>query len=182
MFKKIAIIIGSALAGIVIIGAIFFYFNGGPNPEKATDLTLQTAYMAKNSESYARCYNSVNHGASLIGDVRLKILSENFYDDSINSERLDVVEKSFMDVVVNPKCQSVIADYETAYKTAVIDKNELQGHELWSFFFGSTLSQPTTQDLSEFESSRARMSIAFNDYVFTQQEVKDYFDKELELQ
>jgi hypothetical protein len=181
MFKKIVIIIGSVLAGIAIIGAIFFYLTGGPNPEKANDLRLQTAYMAKNTESYARCYNSINHGTSLIGDVRLRILSENFYDDSVNSERLDVIEKSFMGTVVNPKCQSIIADYETAYKTAIADSDELQGHKLWNFFFGASLSQPNTQDLNGFESSKVRMSVAFNDYVFTEQEVKSYFDQQLGL-
>jgi hypothetical protein len=181
MFKKIAIITVSILAGIAIIGAIFFYLTGGPNPEKANDLTLQTAYMAKSTESYARCYNSVNYGTSLIGDVRLKILSENFNDDSINSDRLDIIEKSFMDTVVSPKCEKTIADYETAYEAAVADSDELEGHEVWNFFFGATLSQPTTRDLSGFQSSRARMSIAFNDYVFTEQEVKDYFDQHLDL-
>jgi hypothetical protein len=92
-----------------------------------------------------------------------------------------MVEKSFMDTVVNPKCESVIRDYETAYKNAIIDSDQLQGHELWNFIFGATLSQPTTQDLSVFQSSRARMSVAFNDYVFTEQEVEAYFTSSLGL-
>lgn len=176
MFKRIAIISVSIGLVLLVVGVLFICRKDGVNPRTANDLLDKTAYLSKSKDSYSRCYNSINYGTSLIGDVRLQIKSENFNDDSINSDRLNIIEKSFMDTVVSPKCEKVITDYETAYEAAVADSHELEGHEVWNFFFGATLSQPATRDLSGFQSSRARMSIAFNDYVFTEQEVKDYFD------
>ena len=52
---------------------------------------------------------------------------------------------------------------------------------LWNILFGSADSRPSTQDLGSFEPAYARMSIAFNDYVFSEQDVEEYFKKELGL-
>ena|SRR3990167_11406214 len=71
MFKRIAVILGSTIVLALIIGAISSDINGGSNPDAASDLIKQTAYLTKSKESYARCYNSINYGTSLIGDVRL---------------------------------------------------------------------------------------------------------------
>jgi hypothetical protein len=182
MFKRIAIILGSVALGLAVIGVLYFYFTGGSNPETANDLFNKTTYMAKSKDSYARCYNSINYGTSLIGDVRLNILSENFNDKSINSDRLDIIEKSFMDSV-KLECQKTIDDYQLAYDGAVKSQEEMQGstNALWNFFFGSANSQPSALDLRSFEPGRTRMSTSFNDYVFTEQQVKDYFEKQLGL-
>lgn len=84
---------------------------------------------------------------------------------------------------VKLECQKTVDDYQQAYDKAVKDQEEIQSssNALWNFFFGSMSSQPSAQDLNSFEPARARMSIAFNDYVFTEQEVKDYFEKQLGL-
>lgn len=181
MLKRVAIILGSIVLGLAAIGVLYFYFTGGSNPQTPSDL-LTTSYLEKSKESYARCYNSINYGTSLIGGVRLSILSENFYDKSINSERLDTIEKSFMDTV-KLECQKTVDDYQLAYDKAVKDQEEVQSstNALWNFLFGSANGQPSVQDLSPFDPARARMSIAFNDYVFTEQEVKDYFNQQLGL-
>jgi hypothetical protein len=182
MLKRIAIIVGSVVLGIAVIGALYFYLTGGPNPQAASDLLDKTTYLAKSKESYARCYNSINYGTSLIGDIRLKILSENFYDKSINSDRLDTVEKSFMDTV-KAKCQKTVYDYQQAYDKAIGDQEEMHSstNAIWNFLFGSANGQPTPQELNSFAPARARMSIAFNDYIFTEQEVKEYFNQQLGL-
>ncbi|MGB2787632.1 MAG: hypothetical protein WBB94_04605 [Candidatus Saccharimonadaceae bacterium] len=84
---------------------------------------------------------------------------------------------------VKLECQKTVNDYQQAYDKAVKDQEEMEGsgNALWNFFFGSAQGQRSTQDLSSFEPSRARMSLAFNDYVFTEQQVKDYFEKQLGL-
>jgi|GEM_PF-1309570 len=182
MLKRIAIISVSIALVLLAVGVLFIYRTGGANPQTANDLLDKTAYLSKSKDGYSRCYNSINYGTSLIGDVRLQIKSENFNNDSITSDRLDAIEKSFMDTV-KLECQKTVDDYQLAYDKAVKDQEELQSstNALWNFLFGSANGQTSTQDLSSFEPTRARMSIAFNDYVFTKQEVKDYFDEQLSL-
>ncbi len=182
MFKRIAIISVSIGLVLLVVGVLFIYRTGGANPQTANDLLDKTAYLSKSKDGYSRCYNSINYGTSLIGDVRLQIKSENFNNDSITSDRLDAIEKSFMDSV-KLECQKTVDDYQQAYDKAVKDQEEIQSssNALWNFFFGSMSSQPSVQDLSSFEPARARMSIAFNDYVFTEQQVKGYFEKQLGL-
>jgi hypothetical protein len=182
MFKQIAIITGSILLAIAVVGVAYLYFTGGTNPQTASDMLNKTAYLAKSSESYARCYNSINYGTSLIGDVRLQILSDNFYDKSITSDRLDIIQNSFMESV-KQKCQKTVDDYQQAYDGATKDKEEINSSEnaLWNFLFGFTRNRSTTQDLSTYAPARARMTIPFNDYVFTQEQVQDYFKEQLGL-
>ncbi len=180
MFKRIAIILGSITLAGLVVGAIFFYVSGGPNPDTANKLMIQTAYLAKSKESYARCYNSINHGTSLIGDVRLEIKGENFNNDSINSDRLDEVETSFMDTV-KLECQKSVDEYHAAYNSAVKYQNEMEssGNGLWNILFGAASGRLSVEDLSTLEPSYARMTIAFNDYIFTEQQVKEYFEEQL---
>jgi hypothetical protein len=182
MFKRILIILGSIILAGLIVGVIYFYLTSGSNPETANKLMIQTSYLAKSKESYARCYNSINHGTSLIGDVRLEIKRENFNNDSITSDRLDEIEKSFMDSV-KLQCQKTVDDYQTAYDSAVIYQDEIEdsSNGMWNFLFGSANGQASTQDLSLIEPAYARMSLSFNDYVFTEQQVKGYFISQLGL-
>ncbi|MBH2007607.1 hypothetical protein I8H83_03320 [Candidatus Saccharibacteria bacterium] len=182
MFKRIAIILGSIILAGLVVGAISFYVTGESNPETANKLMIQTAYLAKSKESYARCYNSINYGTSLIGDIRLEIKGENFNNDSITSDRLDEIEASFMDTV-KLKCQKTVDEYQSAYDDAVKYHSEIESSNngLWNILFGSADSPPSTQDLGSFEPAYVRMSIAFNDYVFSEQDVEEYFKKELSL-
>lgn len=182
MLKRIAIISASIALVLLAVGVLFIYRTGGANPQTANDLLDKTAYLSKSKDGYSRCYNSINYGTSLIGDVRLQIKSENFNNDSITSDRLNVIEKSFMDSV-KLECQKTVDDYQQAYDMAVKDQKEIQSssNALWNFFFGSMSSRPSTHDLSSLEPARARMSAAFNDYVFTEEQIKSYFEKQLEL-
>ena len=182
MFKRIAIILGSIILVGLVVGAIFFYLTGGSNPDTANKLLIQTAYLAKSKESYARCYNSINHGTSLIGDVRLGIKGENFNDDSITSDRLNEIEALFMETV-RLECEKTIDDYQSTYDNAVKYQGEIDSSNngLWNFLFGSASGQTSARELNLVEPAYARMSIPFNNYVFTEQEVKDYFDEQLKL-
>lgn len=76
-----------------------------------------------------------------------------------------------------------VDDYQSAYDKAVKCQNEIvsSSNGLWNFLFGSTDGQQLTQDLSLFEPTNVRMSIAFNDYVFTEHQVKTYFEEQLGL-
>jgi len=182
MFRRIVIIIGSTLLTVVIAGALYFYVTGGANPQTSSDLMLKTAYLNKSQENYARCYGSINYGTSLIGDVRLQIKSENFYDDSITVDRLDTIQSSFMDSV-KQECQKTVDDYQQSYDQALSYQEEINSssNALWNFLFGSAGNQSSSQDLSSYSPALARMTVAFGDYVFTEQEVKDYFDEQLGL-
>ena len=182
MFKRIAIMLVSTILLALIVGAINLYVTGGPNSDTTSDLIKQTAYLTKSKESYARCYNSTNYGTSLIGDVRLTIKGENFNDDSVTSERLDIIENSFMNTIKD-ECQKKVDDYQQAYDRAIEDQEEINSpsNALWKFLFGFTQTQPSFQDLSLYSPALARTTVAFNDYVFTDQQVKTYFEKELGL-
>jgi len=180
MFKRIAIILGSTILLALIVGAISLCITGGSNPDKASELMKQTAYLTKSKESYARCYNSINYGTTLIGDVRLAIKDENFNDDSITSERLNAIENTFMDTVKS-KCQKTVDDYQQSYDAAVINHEEIQSssNTLWSLFFGSANSQLPSQSLNSLAPASVRMELAYSDCIFTEQDVKRYFEEQL---
>lgn len=178
--KIMGTVVGSILLLLIVLGVAYVYITGGVNSETVSDLNLQTEYLKKNDESYARCYNSVNYGASLLGNVRLRVLSENFNNISITSARLDAIQEKFMSGV-KAKCQKSINDYELAYKKATTDQHEINSAQnaFLDYFFGSARGLPSMDDLSSYAPASARIRLAFNDCIFTEKDAKEYFETEL---
>ncbi len=181
MLEKLGIVVGVlAVAGFLIASLLFpgEYLTD----EQSNDYLLRKAYMAKNAEPYARCYNSVNHGQVLLDDVELDIKSYHYHDPSITSERLNKIGKRFLENV-KKQCNKTLTDYEDAYKDALeIQKtaNSLQG-AWWTFLVGGSKNEIASEDLSSYTPDNARLSLFFTEYVFTRDDVQEFYDKELGL-
>lgn len=146
------------------------------------DYTLSKAYLAKNTEQYARCYNSVNYGISGLTDVELELMGEYFNDPRVSSETMKPVEQSFMNEI-KQKCDKSISDYESAYEKAdaIQSKSESLNVGWRTFVLGGGNRAIPSSDISQYSPSHARLETSFNDYVFTDQEATEYFKKQLNL-
>ncbi len=174
--------IGLSAVLALIVFAIIFIPSGTAKPSTVNDYTVSKAYLSKNSESYARCYNSINYGTSVLTDVRLAILSENFSNGSVTSARLDTVQASFMKTVED-RCRKTVDAYENAYDKANRSLTQIKEAETswWTLVAGSPGRELTTDSLGDYSLARVRMTVALNDVVFTNQEAKQYFKTQLGL-
>jgi len=178
------VLIGLAiLVAVIAAGALGFFLLDKSSEQTAKEqrLFLIEAKLNKSTEKYAKCYNSVNYGTSLIGDVRLKIIGENFYDDSITPQRLDVIQESFMDTV-RSKCDATIAGYENDYDEYKRLSEQTGETASWlSLLIGGTQSPSIGNKLTEFDPSMVRVfsGSSFNNYIFTKEEVEIYFSEKL---
>lgn len=178
MLKGLLIVIG-----ILVVLALFFVFPGGTmSSDDMSDYTLSKAYLAKNTEQYARCYNSVNYGTSGLIDVELALTSEYFNDQRVSSESMEPVEENFMNTV-KQKCDKPISDYESAYNKAQViqEKSEKLSFGWRTFVFGGSSQSIPASEVLQYSPANVRMSLAFNDYIFTEAEVKLFYKEQLGL-
>ena len=150
--------------------------------EDMSDYTLGKAYLAKNTEQYARCYNSVNYGTSGLIDVELALMAEHFNDQRVSSDTMKPIEQSFMNGV-KQKCDKSINDYESAYKKieAIQQKSESLKVGWRTFVFGGANHSIPSSEIFRYSPASARMTVAFNDYVFTADEAKSFYMEQLGL-
>lgn len=146
------------------------------------DYTLSKAYLAKNTEQYARCYNSINYGTSTLTDIELSLMSEHFNDPRVSSETMKPIQQSFMNEV-KQKCDKSINDYESAYERANAIQSKSKSLKVgWRTFVlgGGNLSIPSSE-VSQYAPANARMVVAFNGYIFTAEEAKEFYEEQLGL-
>ena len=167
---------------LVAIGLLFLFPGDAMSSDDMRDYTLSKAYLAKNTEQYARCYNSVNYGTSGLTDIELALTSEYFNDPRVSSETMKPVEQSFMNGI-RQKCDKSINDYESAYKKveAVQQKSESLKVGWKTFVFGGGNQSIPSSEVSQYSPASARMTVAFNDYVFTADEAKTFYREQLGL-
>jgi hypothetical protein len=124
---------------------------------------------------------SIYYTSGLI-DVELALISEYFNDPRVSPETMKPVEESFMNDL-KKKCNKPIADYESAYnKTQSIQEKSGNLSVGWrTFVFGGSNQSIPASEVLEYSPARARMSVAFNDYVFTQDEAKVFYKMQLGL-
>lgn len=168
---------------LVVAGLLFLFPGDAMSSDDVLHYTLGKAYLEKNTKQYARCYNSVNYGTSGLTDVELALMSEYFNDPRVSSETMKPVEQSFMDGI-KQKCDKSINDYESAYNKAeaVQQKSESLKVGWRTFVFGGGSQSIPSSEISQYSPASARMTVAFNDYIFTEQEARDYFQSQLGLQ
>lgn len=166
----------------VVAGLLFMFPGDAMSSNDMRDYTLSKAYLAKNTEQYARCYNSVNYGISELTDVELALMSEYFNDPRVSSETMKPVEQSFVDGI-KQKCDKSINDYESAYNKAeaVQQKSESLKVGWRTFVFGGGNQSIPASEISEYSPASARMKVPFNDYMFTVDEVKKFYMEQLGL-
>ena len=152
------------------------------SPTDMSNYTLSKAYVAKNTEQYAWCYNSVNYGVSGLTDIEIALMGEHLNDPRVTSETMKLVETSFMNVI-KQKCDKSISDYESAYKkaeTVQVKSESLKVGWRTFVFCGGNQSIPASEIL-QYSPASARMTVAFNDYVFTPDEAKSFYRQQLGL-
>lgn len=146
------------------------------------DYTLGKAYLAKNTEQYARCYNSVNYGVSGLTDVEIALMGEHLNDPRVTAETMKPVEASFMNGI-KQKCNRAMSDYESAYKKAesVQEKSESLKVGWRTLVFGGGSQSIPANEILQYSPASARMTVAFNNYVFTAEEAKAFYKEQLGL-
>jgi len=168
---------------VVVVAVILFMFPGDAmSSDDMRHYTLSKAYLMKNTEQYARCYNSVNYGASGLIDIELAFMSEYFNDPRVTSDAMKPVKGSFLKGI-KQECDKSISDYESAYKTAeeIQTKSESLSVGWRTFVFGGSNQSIPASEVSQYSPARARMSLAFNDYIFTDDEAKMFYKERLGL-
>ena len=167
---------------MIAIGLLFIFPGDTMNSDDIRDFTLSKAYLAKNTEQYARCYNSVNYGTSVLTDIELALMSEYFNDPRVSSETMKPVEQSFMNGI-KQKCDKSINDYESAYKKveAIQQKSESLKVGWRTFVFGGANQSIPPSEISQYSPANARMTVAFNDNIFTADEAKMFYKDQLGL-
>lgn len=178
MLKKLLV----GLVVIVLIVLIFIFPGESMNADDLNSYVINKAYLAKNGESYARCYNSVNYGTSGLIDVELSLKSEYFNDPRVSYEKIKEAEDNFLDNI-KQRCDKIIGDYESAYKKA--DEIQKKSNSLnigWhTFLFGSESQSILSNKISSYSPTSARMTVAFNDYIFTYDEARKFYKEKLGL-
>jgi hypothetical protein len=71
---------------LIGIGLLFIFPGETMSSSDMSDYTLSKAYLAKNTEQYARCYNSVNYGISGLTDIEIKLMGEYLNDPRVTSK------------------------------------------------------------------------------------------------
>lgn len=167
---------------LVVVGLLFMFPGDSMNSDDMREYTLSKAYLEKNTEQYARCYNSVNYGVSGLTDVEIALMGEHLNDPRVTAETMKPVEASFMNGI-KQKCDKAISDYESAYKKVetVQEKSESLKIGWRTFVFGGSDQKIPANEISQYSPERARMTLAFNDYVFTADEVKSFYKEQLGL-
>lgn len=175
-----SLLIGFCVAVVAII--LLMFPGDAMSSDDMRDYTLSKAYLAKNTEQYAKCYHSVNYGTSGLIDVELALRSEYFNDPRVSAETMKPVEESFMNNV-KQECEKPIADYEAAYNKAqaVQEKSSNLSVGWRTFVFGGSNQSISASEVLEHSPARARMFVAFNDYVFTEDEAKVFYKVQLGL-
>lgn len=178
MLKKLLI----GLVFVTFVALIFIFPGELMSSDDLNSYTLNKAYLAKNKESYARCYNSVNYGASVLIDIELSLKSEYFNDPRVSSEKMKEAEISFMNII-KKKSNKTINDYESAYKNIEDIRNKSVSLKAgWRTFVFSGKDQSITfNEIYLYSPTSAHMTVAFNDYIFTTNEAKMFYMEQLSL-
>ncbi len=167
---------------LIGVGLLFIFPGDTMNSSDMNDYTLSKAYLAKNTEQYARCYNSVNYGASGLTDVEIGLMGEHLNDPRVTSETMKPVETSFLDGI-KQKCDKPIGDYESAYRKVEAVQAKSEGLKIgWrTFVFGGGNQSIPANEILQYSPASARMTVAFNNYVFTADEAKAFYKEQLGL-
>lgn len=107
-------VLGGLVIAIILVVGVVENEHSKPAGDKVNKATLASAYLEKSKDYYAKCYNSINYGPSVVGDVGLSHYSYN----STNEEKAKIkaVEDEY-NQQIKTKCQQSVSDYESQYQT-----------------------------------------------------------------
>lgn len=177
--KKVLIGIAIAIAAIVIgIVGYTVIKADSDNTKNKQALFLLEATLNKTKDKYTQCYNSVNYGEILVGNVKLSCL--NFDTTDSEKAKLDDIEKSFLADVAS-KCDVTIKEYESKYQEYKSLSEKTGETSSWlSLLIGGSDNQPIGMRVTELEPSMIRFQGSqFSNYTFSEEEVKQYFKEKM---
>ena len=170
--NKVVPIVLSSLAFLILVGLIIGYVILSSKQGKlAESVTKSQTLLLASGDQYAKCYNSVNYGSSMVMDVSLTYLKWN--SSEAEKTRLDQIETDFM-TEVEEKCNSKVSAYENEYKAYEAKVAEYEKSGWINFLVGGSVVGTNAEDLSP---SRVRMNAGFplSTLIFTKEEVNQYF-------
>jgi hypothetical protein len=131
--------------------------NSKPAGDKVNKATLASAYLERNKDYYAKCYNSINYGPSVVGDVALSHYAYNSTDEE--KAKIKAVESDY-NQQIKSKCQQPVADYETQYQA---------------------YKQNTQDSADSYQPAVVRVQAGnpLEYLIFTKADVEKYFDERL---
>lgn len=171
--------IGSYLltgAGVLVLGALIVgYFTfGSVDAGEANKQLLLEASLAKKADHYAKCYNSINYGTTMVGNVSISYLYHHEVD------RLHEIENAFMEQV-KQQCEKPVAEYEAEYKKLAEMDRKLAEEASWKSFLFSWVNPPDSSQVDSLEPSTVRFSSGnpMTNFIFTREEVEKFFQESL---
>jgi hypothetical protein len=156
MFYLKYILGGLAIVALLGLGVIENE-QSKPAGNKVNSALLASAYLEKNKDGYAKCYNSINYGPSVVGDVALSHYSYNSTDEE--KAKIKSIENEY-NQQIKSKCQQVVTDFENQYQI---------------------YKQNTQDSVDNFEPSVVRIHAGnpLENFIFTRAEVEQYFNEKL---
>lgn len=170
-------IMGGLLVGLILVVGILELVRGAPSSELTQRNLLAKAYLDKNKDEYVKCYNSLNGGKVLVGDVKFGYLS---YDtDDATKAKLNEAESAFM-ANVKAKCDKSVADYETNFDTLKQTTEEIAWVSRSKL--DALLDRPPEKaDYSSYEPGMVRILYddPFSNLTFTKAEVEAFYSQRM---
>jgi len=176
MFELVSKIIGGLVVGLILLVGVLQWVKGSPSADLTQRNLLARAYLDKNKDAYAKCYNSIHHGGMLVGDVKLKYLYG--VSDAMRA-KLDRAEDDFI-ADITKECEKPVADYESNFET--LKKTDGQIALASRSKLDVLLShQPEPADYSSYEPKMVRLFSGdpFTNLTFTEAEVKDFYSQRM---
>ncbi len=168
---------------VAIVLAVAFFFPGDTmSSDEVNEFTVSRAYLAKNMQAYAVCYNSVNYGESGLYSLELNLKGEYWNDPRVTVESLEAARSNFMDLI-NEKCDPVMDEYEANYNSALAIQKKSQSLAVgWrTFLLGGGNQGISSDGIDQYEPGNARKALPFNSYIYTETDAADYYDEYLGL-
>jgi hypothetical protein len=173
--KKIVTIIVTSL---LFIGAAYIYITLST---KQNDSNEQIAHLKSrlliSSKQYAKCYNSINYGSYMVGDVSLSHLRF----DSTDAEKahLKSIESDFINTV-KKQCNNTVREYEQTYKDYFNKSSEAESLGWIAFLIGGTTVASEQVDELGPQLVRFNAGDPLTYFIFTKQDVEEFYRQKLD--
>lgn len=169
--KRIISIVLTCITLLGFVAIVFVYVSlsnrQGQLNEQVTKLELE---LRTGAEKYTRCYYSINNGSYMVSDVSLSHLRYNSTDTE--KAQLDKIESDFMDGI-KKQCDDVVASYETKYEEYKKKSNEAVSAGWMALLIGGR--QMSGRQVDDLSIIRFRTGDALTYFVFTKEDVEEYF-------
>lgn len=179
MIGTIGKITGGLVLIVIIAGVGLNEIKGTPDMELVNRNTVAKATLEKQADKYARCDHSLKLGSVKVSDVSLSYLKWNSTDEE--KQAIKATETKFMDQV-HATCDPVLKEYADSFVTYKQTSRDIAKAQA-SLFDKLINKTPSISDdeFSTYEPSYVSMTRGGSEYVFTETDIQQFFDKNLEI-